>query len=100
MWTLEEYAELFRVEQHLKKKIMDNDTMMKCIIIVTRMIKEVLQLLQQMFNKLKRKMQQLPFTMSSTRWGKKKKTVHFRRISAIKLICASKNNSFSAVNCT
>ena len=97
MWTLEEFAELFRVEQHLKKKIMDNDTMMKCIIIVTRMIKEVLQLLQQMFNKLKRKMQQLPITISSTRRGKK--TVHFRRISAIKVICASKNNSYSAVNC-
>jgi len=68
--TLEEFGELFRVEQHLKKKIMDNNTMMKCIIIVTRMIKEALQLLQQMFNKLKRKMQQLPITMSSKRWKK------------------------------
>jgi len=54
----------------LKEKIMNNDSVMKLSISVTRMITEVLQLLQKMFNKLKNQMQQLPIMMSSKSWKK------------------------------
>ena len=50
---------------------MDYEHMKKRSIKVTRIITEALQLLQQMFNKLKRLMQQLLITMSSTKWKNK-----------------------------
>jgi len=49
---------------------MNNDPVMKRSISDTRMIMEALQLLQQMFNKMKWQMQKIPITMSSTRWKK------------------------------
>ena len=79
-------AQVFRMAQIFKEKIMDYERMKKRSIKVTRIITEALQLLQQTFNKLKRLMQQLLITMSSTRW--KKKIVHDRRPSAINIIRA------------
>jgi len=64
---------------------MDYEPMTKRRIKVTRIITEALQLLQQMFIKLKRLMQQILNTMSSIRW---KKSDHYRRPSDINIICA------------
>jgi len=64
---------------------MDYEPMMKRRIKFTRMVNEALQLLQQMLHKLKRLMQQLLNTMSSIKW---KKCDHYRRPSAINIICA------------
>ena len=49
---------------------MDYEHKTKRSIKVTRTVTEALQLFQQMFDKLKRLMQQLLITMSSTRWKK------------------------------
>ena len=71
MWTPEKFfSKCFGWHKHPRKKIMDYERMKKRSIKVTRIITEALQLLQQMFNKLKRPMQQLLITMSSTKWKK------------------------------
>ena len=54
---------------------MDYEPKTKRSIKVTRTVTEGLQLFQQMFNKLKRLMQQLLITMSSTRWKKEVSTI-------------------------
>ena len=61
--------------QTFKEKKMDYEPMTKRSIKVTRTVSEGLQLFQQMFDKLKRLMQQLLITMSSTRWKKKVSTI-------------------------
>lgn len=69
-WTLQKLAEVFRIAQTLKDKIMEYDPWMERSIKVTRMITEGLQPLQQHFDELKR--QQLPLTMSFQKVSKKK----------------------------
>ena len=54
---------------------MNYERMKKRSIKVTRIITEALQLLQQMFNQLKRQMQQLRIMMSLTKWKKKLSTI-------------------------
>uniref|UniRef100_A0A8D2JKI7 DDE-1 domain-containing protein n=1 Tax=Varanus komodoensis TaxID=61221 RepID=A0A8D2JKI7_VARKO len=62
MWTKEKFAEVFRVAQTLKDKVMEYDPRMERSIKVTCMITEALQPLQQHFDELKKKKQQLPIT--------------------------------------
>jgi len=60
--------------------------MMKLSIKVTRMMTGTLQTLQDMFNELKRRKQQLPIIMLFHKVDEK--SVHYRRPSAINIICA------------
>nr|XP_023398902.1 zinc finger protein 404 isoform X1 [Loxodonta africana] len=63
MWTLLKFAEVFEIAQTLKDKIMEYDPWIERSIKVTRMITEGLQPLQQHFDELKIKRQQLPITV-------------------------------------
>ena len=86
MWTLEKFGEVFWMAQNLKEKIMDYDPMMKRSIKFTPMITEALHPLQEMFNELKRQKQQLPYHYVLPQG--RESSVHYRRPSAINIICA------------
>ncbi|XP_042322498.1 tigger transposable element-derived protein 1-like [Sceloporus undulatus] len=73
MWTLPKFAEVFRIAQTLKDKIMEYDPWMERSIEVTRMITDGLQPLQQHFDELKRKRQKFPIRTFSQKGLAKKR---------------------------